>query len=89
MSYDHATYLSVLAAQSGCLSIVVPDPGLTATEWRAQFPNMLFGIAYGFDVMELEYARDTLPMLRPHLLAMKEVGREQCKELLKRLEELE
>ena len=48
ISYDTQTMLSKYAAMCGCISIVIPDPGISKLDWR---PNMQdrYGIAYGFD----------------------------------------
>jgi hypothetical protein len=51
VSYDHATYLSTLAAISGCISIIQPSPFITADDWRKLTANY-YGIAYGFDNLD-------------------------------------
>lgn len=56
LCHDTNTFFFYLAALSGCIPIVVPQPGVTSGEWRkgAEFK---FGIAYG--VEEIEWAKKT------------------------------
>ena len=56
ISYDLYTMYSRYAALCGCLSIVVPEPGLSKNEWRPE-EELTYGIAYGFD--DLEWAVNT------------------------------
>lgn len=83
ISYDITTWLSVQAALCGCLSIVVPDEGITAEDWRAAHPFYQYGIAYGVD--DIDHARETLPLLRPHLEGLEVAGRLQVERLLHRM----
>ena len=57
--YDAFSCLSLLAAAAGCLSVVIPENGLSAQEWREKIPMMKYGIAYGTTTQELEWARAT------------------------------
>jgi hypothetical protein len=60
ISFDPATFRSVEAAMVGCLSIVIPVPGVDKSEWASvsYAPEYLqYGIAYGFD--DLDHARST------------------------------
>jgi hypothetical protein len=66
ISYDHACFISVQAALSGCLSIVIPD-GVT-TEWKTKFPYFKYGIAYGLN--DIEWARETQGLVRDHLIEL-------------------
>jgi hypothetical protein len=71
ISYDPLTFLSVIAALCGCISIVVKVDGQSETEWlqtTAAFPYLkkiniekLYGIAYG--ISELEWAKNTLHLV--------------------------
>lgn len=68
ISLDPATFRSVEAAMVGCLSIVVPVPGVNKSEWSSvsYAPEYLrYGIAYGFD--DIEHARSTMDMVLPNL----------------------
>jgi hypothetical protein len=56
ISYDLYTMYSRYAAFCGCMSIVVPAPGLSKNEWRSE-EELTYGIAYGFD--DMEWARST------------------------------
>jgi hypothetical protein len=64
-SYDTETYLSVLAAQCGCESIIVPYKDITKEDIIYTQPSFKYGIAYGLD--DLEYANSTRHLLINHL----------------------
>ena len=59
ISYDPLTFLSVIAALCGCISIIIKVDGLSKEDWlnttaaaeylRYSGENMLYGIAYGAD----------------------------------------
>lgn len=66
ISYDSMTYHSVQAALCGCLSIVIPDPGITKEEWISKNPLQKYGIAYGPN--DIQWAKDTLHLVKPNLL---------------------
>ena len=42
ISYDEATFLSVIAAMCGCKSVVIPNKDLSAKEWREKNINCKF-----------------------------------------------
>lgn len=48
ISYDPHSTFSVLAAMCGCDSVVIPDEGISESEWMPDI-NRTFGIAYGFE----------------------------------------
>lgn len=48
ISYDSYTMLSKYAAMCGCISVVIPDKGVSKEEWRPDIQNR-YGIAYGFN----------------------------------------
>ncbi len=64
ISYDTYTMYSLFAALCGCVSVVVPEPGVSAEQWYPE-PRDRLGLAYGFD--DVEHARRTQPLLLPHL----------------------
>ena len=64
-SYDTETYLSILAAQCGCESIVVPYKNIKKSEVLVKQPSFKYGVAYGLE--DLEYANSTRHLLREHL----------------------
>jgi len=68
ISFDPATFRSVEAAMVGCLSIVIPVPGVDKSEWASvsYAPEYLqYGIAYGFD--DLDHARSTIGLVLHNL----------------------
>jgi hypothetical protein len=68
VSYDMATFRNVEAAMCGAISVVVPLPGVTAEQWRADSGiEFQYGIAYGLD--DIPYARSTMHLVLPHLRA--------------------
>jgi hypothetical protein len=64
-SYDTETYLSVLAAQCGCESIIVPYKDITKDIIINNQPSFKYGIAYGLD--DLEHANSTRHLLKEYL----------------------
>ena len=58
---------SSYAAACGCLSIVVPEDGISKDEWRPNWNRGEFGygIAYGFD--DINYAKETQKLVMPML----------------------
>jgi hypothetical protein len=70
ISYDSITFLSILSALCGCISIVIKVDGLSKQDWLNTMPvadylkesgeTMLYGIAYGAD--EVQNATKTLHM---------------------------
>jgi hypothetical protein len=71
VSYDPLTFLTILAAKCGCISIVYPLNGMKKAEWykttaiheylSANNITELYGIAYG--VEEIAWAESTLPLV--------------------------
>ena len=72
ISYDSLTFLSVIAALCGCISIVVKVNGLSKKDWldtnaasdylRITGEHMLYGVAYGAD--DIDNAINTLHMAK-------------------------
>ncbi|MFW2602026.1 hypothetical protein [Aliarcobacter butzleri] len=56
ISYDTYTYYSIYASLCGCISIVIPDDGISKTEWHPKIEDT-YGLAYGID--DIEYAKNT------------------------------
>jgi hypothetical protein len=73
ISYDSNTFLSIIAALCGCISIVIKVDGLSKEDWlnttaAADFlkisgQKFLYGVAYGAD--DLDFAINTLDMVKP------------------------
>ena len=57
ISYDTQTAYTSIAALCGCTSVVIPEVGKTADYYRREDP--MYGIAYGFEHSELDYAKHT------------------------------
>ena len=57
VSYDTETAYSRIAALCGCISIVMPEKGKSGTYYRKKTPR--YGIAYGWDSSEIEFAKNT------------------------------
>ncbi len=66
ISYDHATYLTIIAALCGCIPIVIPSEKYSKSEWIQNVPIQRYGVAYGFD--EIEYAEKTLHLVKNNIL---------------------
>jgi len=72
ISYDPCTFLTIMAAFCGCISIVYPRDDLTKKEWikttcaqnyiEAKGLDNLYGIAYGME--DIQYAIDTLHLAK-------------------------
>lgn len=65
LSYDVCTFCSLRAALCGCISVVVPERGITKEEWRKAFPMYKYGVSYGSE--EIDYAKETRHLVKPHL----------------------
>jgi hypothetical protein len=65
ISYDHMTFLSVQAALSGCLSIIIPDDKGQYSKENLMKVNRIPGIAIGFD--DVEFANSSQKFLIPYL----------------------
>jgi len=86
ISYDTATWLNVMAALCGCVSVVIPDSGVTSEEWHKKFPYFKYGIAYGLD--DLEYAEQTKNLLKPALIEIEEETLKQTLDFIKTAKQL-
>ena len=73
ISYDPLTFLNVIACLCGCISIVYPIEGKTKNEWLKtsslgkyfddNSSERLYGIAYGNDENEINFAKNTLNLV--------------------------
>ena len=65
-SYDPATFRTVEAAMSGCVSVVDPVPNITKNEWiQSLGEEARYGIAYGMD--DLPHAQRTVAKAKPYI----------------------
>lgn len=80
VSYDHATFISVQAALSGCLSIVIPQEGLSREEWKKKDLYHGYGRSYGLD--DQEWAISTQEKLRARIEELEELSTFQIKEMI-------
>jgi hypothetical protein len=80
ISYDHATFISVQAALSGCISIIVPQEGLSKEEWAKKDLYHGYGRSYGFD--DIEWAKSTQEQLRNKLEELEELSILQVKDMV-------
>jgi hypothetical protein len=63
-TYNTQTFISVLAALCGCVSIIIPHPD-TSKEKLLNFPQNKFGISYGFD--DIQHSIDTLHLVKENV----------------------
>lgn len=72
VSYDPLTFLNIMAVLCGCISIVVPMPNMSKTEWlkttagyrylSSKNINFYYGIAYGQE--DIEWAKSTIHLAK-------------------------
>jgi hypothetical protein len=72
ISYDPCTFLTMMAAMCGCISVVYPRDNLTKLDWinsgaaakyiKAKGLDNLYGIAYGME--DIQYAIDTIHLVK-------------------------
>lgn len=84
-SYDPFTFLSVIAALCGCLSIVEPIEGIPLEEYRRLGgPLVANGIAYGTTQNQLDHAQKTQPLVCAHLDRVVASNGEQLSEFVRK-----
>jgi hypothetical protein len=74
ISYDPLTFLNIISCLCGCISIIYPIEGLSKKEWikitalnnylEDNNINEIYGIAYGNDQSELDYASRTIHLVK-------------------------
>ena len=72
ISYDPLTFLNIIAAMCGCISVVIKIDGVTEIEWlkttsaynylKEHNISKLYGISYGLS--EIEWAKNTLHLAK-------------------------
>jgi hypothetical protein len=80
LSYDDASYHSIQAALSGCLSIVVPTDNIKKEEWIEKQPLMKYGVAYGFE--EIQHAENTIHLVKDYLIELENYSNETIKNMI-------
>ena len=83
VSYDAYTMYSHFAALCGCISVIVPEPGVTKEAWYPDARDR-YGLAYGFD--DIPHALQTLPLLLPHLKTQESSANASVKDFIARCE---
>lgn len=81
--HDPYTMFYYYAALCGCTPILVPQPGLTADEWRCSMAANV-GVAYGDD--EVEWAKETRAQLLEVYASEREREKEMVLEFIARIE---
>lgn len=87
-TYNTQTFISVLAALCGCISVVIPHPtgGGKFSEESAtkenflKIPTFTSGIAYGFD--DIQHSIDTLPYVKNNIQACMENNNKQLTQFI-------
>ena len=79
ISYDTQTAYSTIAAICGCISVVVPEPGRTKADYIKTDDTETYGVAYGFNDAEIEYAKSTRNKARERCENMNKQGKENVK----------
>ena len=65
ISYDHMTFLSIQAALSGCLSIIIPDNEGQYSKENLMIVNRQPAVGIGLD--DIDWCKSTQPLLVPYL----------------------
>lgn len=86
ISYDLETYCCVISALCGCIPIVVPDENMDAETYRKKFEVFKYGVAYGFSNYEINRAKETLPLVKKHLLSLEKEKNKSIDNFIKYLE---
>ena len=77
ISYDALTFLNIIAALCGCISIIYPVEGVSKQEYfkmTALYDYMvdkniteIYGLAYGFSDEEINYSKSTLHLVKDQM----------------------
>lgn len=81
ISYDLYTMYSVYAVMCGCISVVVPEAGLTKEKWRPE-KERRYGLAYGID--DIAYAESTKERLFDEMAKLKEIEKQHVNAFVKK-----
>lgn len=83
ISYDLYTMYSRYAAMCGCISVVIPEKGLTKEEWKPEDEGR-YGVAYGFE--DIDHAVKTQKLVLPTLKAQETNANKTVKKFIKKCE---
>lgn len=72
ISYDSMSYHSIQAALCGCVSVIIPDDGVTKEEFMKKVPLTRYGVAYGMD--DIDHAVRTIHLLRQEVQRTEDEG---------------
>ena len=81
ISYDTQTEYSTIAAMCGCVSVVVPERGKTRKDYLSE-NEYGYGIAYGFDGNEIDYAISTQEKAKDRIIALNQNSADQVREFV-------
>lgn len=81
ISYDLYTMYSLFAALCGCISVVVPQEGMSIEQWYPD-PADRYGVAYGFD--DVPRALATQHLLLPRLKAQEDTANASVREFIRK-----
>ena len=96
VSYDPLTFLSIIAALCGCISIVYPLKGVTKQDYYntlcihqylTETKEDLYGVAYGNGSDEIEWARSTLPLVKEQWNAFERYQKKTVESFLEDIED--
>jgi hypothetical protein len=96
VSYDPLTFLSIIAALCGCISIVYPLQGVTKQDYYktlcihqylTETKEDLYGVAYGNGSDEIEWARSTLPLVKEQWNAFERYQKKTVESFLEDIED--
>ncbi len=85
ISYDTQTFYATIAAVCGCISIVVPEKGKKRDDYIGP-EDKIYGVAYGFEESELEYAKTTMNKLNEEIEGFKEINKAAVESFIKECE---
>lgn len=83
LTYDDSTYFICIAALCGCIPIVLYKD--KKNDYKEKTPHVKYGVAYGFE--ELEYATETLHLMRPNLESIESESLQTVKDFINFWEE--
>lgn len=82
VSYDTQTAYSGIAALCGCISVVIPEPGKTRSDYKGP-EDSSDGVAWGFSEEEISHAQQTRHKIYTQYLELNEDSRRSAEEFVK------